>query len=61
MSRRNPTPLVVGHVYTFDRRKRRWTLEAIDPETGKVVLVSGDAWQVLEPDDAARRLKESRL
>lgn len=58
MSRRNPPTLTVGWVYTIDGRKRRWTLDAVDADTGKVVLSSGDEWRVLDPHEANKRLKE---
>ena len=58
MSRRNPPTLIVGWVYTIDGRKRRWTLDAVDADTGKVVLSSGDEWRVMEPHEANKRLKE---
>lgn len=58
MSRRNPPRLNVGWTYTLDGRKRRWTLDAIDADTGKVVVSSGDEWRVLDPHEAVKRLKE---
>lgn len=58
VSRRNPPTLTVGWVYTIDGRKRRWTLDAVDTDTGKVVLSSGDEWRVMDPHEANKRLKE---
>lgn len=59
MSRHSPPRLEVGRTYQLDGRKRRWQLDAVDAETGKLVLSSGTTHHVfLSPPEALKRLRE---
>lgn len=59
MSRHNAPRLVVGRTYQLDGRKRRWRLDAVDRETGKLALSSGTTHHVfLSPPEAFKRLRE---
>ena len=59
MSRHKAPRLEVGRTYQIDGRKRRWRLDAVDAESGKLVLSSGTTHHAfLSTSEAAKRLRE---